>query len=252
MGHVTPEIISADALAGNVVDDDRLDRLLELANPVPNARLEALPPELLAGLRQVVSDRIAKRHRRPRTTAVLALLAATLVLGGVGAAIAAGSGAHTGVFGPSDSTRRPGIESLVDSTEFLDQSAPDILNVIDGFALKYPLPPGGTWDTFKKPYPHKERGYVQMTGLEIRVAFESTCQWQDGWLTAARAKDARSMAAAQTVLDQVPTWPIVGKTVDALGMSEFREIAGAARARNVAEFARLHDLNCRGAHDSPW
>jgi len=250
MGHVTPESISAGALPEGAADDG-LDRLLHLANPLPTPRLEALPSELLADLQEVVRDRLAERRRRPRTTAVLAVLAATLLLGGVGAATAASSGAHTGLFGPAARTSPPGIENLMDSTELLDQSAPDILTVIDGFAVKYPLPPGGTWDTFKKPYPHKERGYVQMTGLEARVALESTCQWQDAWLTAARAKDARSIAAAQTVLDSVPTWPIVRKTVDVLGLDAFQEIAGAARARNLAEFARLHDLNCRGGH-SPW
>jgi hypothetical protein len=218
---------------------------------VPPERLEALPAELLAGLKEAVGERISVRHRRSRAGAAIAVLAATLALGGIGATIAASAGAHTGLFGPQDDTSRPGFTSLMDSSELLDQSAPDILTVIDGFAARYPLPPGGTWDRFKEPYPRRERGYVQTAGLEARVALESTCQWQDSWLTAARTNEAQSMTKAQGVLDAVPMWPIVHRTVDALGVTGLRALASAARTHDVAEFAKLHDRHCNGPH-SPW
>jgi len=204
-----------------------IDEFVAAANPLDSLR-RGLAAEPITARRH---------HAGRRLKATVFLLAAAMTIAGTTAA-AEWVKVHTGVFGP------PGMAGESDASELLREDSPEILGLIDKFTVKYPLPPGGSWNRFKKPWPHKTEGYMQMTGLEGRVAVEAICQWQGYWLVARQSGDSNAQVAALHVLDSSPDWPII-RRIDGGGfVDNLRQRAQFAHAGKVAEFQHLYELNC--------
>jgi hypothetical protein len=183
-----------------------IDEFVAGANPLPSVGRFITADHRIAldSLRKGIAGQPFTARRRPagrRLKATMFLLAAAMTIAGTTAA-AEWVKVHTGVFGP------PGMTES-DTSEWLREDSPEILGLIDKFTVKYPLPPGGSWNRFKKPWPHQSAGYMQMTGLEGGVAVEAMCQWQGYWLAARQSGDTSAQFAALHVLDSSPDWPII-------------------------------------------
>jgi hypothetical protein len=217
-------------------DDDELDRLLAAANPVDASVLARVSAQSLAELREDIAGERMPTPARPRRRAVILLVAVALTVGATTAA-AGWARVHTGWFGPPGMTEN-------DTSEFLREDSPEIVAVINGLTRKYSLPPQGSWNRFKRGWPRTEKAYMQLTGLEGDVANEASCQWQQFWLDGTAVRDQARAEAAEKVLDQVPSWPIMAK-IDGGNFREYlRKMAALAQAGSVTEFSRLHGLNC--------
>lgn len=228
------------------LEDPGVDALVAAANPFPDHRVRSLQSnadlgELRDGMRAVPRQRTSMWRSPGIGKAFLVVLAVAVLVAGIGAVW----GAHTGIFG------RPGYTES-DTSEYLRADSPEILTVIDRYAVKYALPPGGSWNGFKSTFP-RPSGYfgLQTTGLEGMVALDSYCQWRAYWITGYDAQNASEMRTAQKVIDAYPTWAITLKTSDIGAMTEWHRVAAAARAFDGAEMKRLQPLQCGGPANLP-
>lgn len=230
--------------------DSDLDALVALANPLPKEHLAALAVPELAALRDQITrsntlGSSPSRPQRPRRAFRPLLLSGLVLLAAVGGLYAAVWGAHTGWFGA------PGYTES-DTSEWLREDAPDIVTVVDGLTAKYQLPPGGSWSGIRKTYPKPAgSGYIQVTGLESEVSIDAYCQWQHYWIVGYQTHDAAKTAAARTVLDQFPNWPISRKTADPSAIAEWQQIAEFARTNQAGPLEHLYSLNCAGPDTQP-
>jgi RNA polymerase sigma-70 factor (ECF subfamily) len=222
---------------------DDLDRLLAehagpdvdaLDTPEINTALDALGDRILAG----ETRELPRRRRRGAVVAASAALAAALAVGAPAAANLIGL--HTGAFG------LPGMTEN-DTSEFLRMDSPEMPALIDNYGRDYPLPPGGDYERVKESYRKTVADVgpteIQDTGVRADVARVASCQWDVYWLDGYDRHDAAQQAAAQKVLDAIPSWEILKRTSDN-GTDWEQRFAKAARTGNVPAFRYLYSVSC--------
>jgi hypothetical protein len=223
--------------------DPGVDAALASAAPrVP----QASDPELAAALESVRDGIVATPRAVPlrrRRMLVAVGLAAVLVIGSATATMAHLLSARTGEFGAAGMTEN-------DTSEWLRTDAPDFDQVVDHLGAAMPLPPGGDWARAKRGLHSSGPSRIQVSGVEGQLAFEATCQWARYWLAGQARGDARQMARAQHVLDQIPGWRQI-RGVDGGGIADSRrELAAAASRGNAAAvraWATTYDCAITGA-----
>jgi hypothetical protein len=228
-------------------DDAAIDSLMAMADPLPDAHVESIMG--LTGIGALQQNIAAtspgdKRRRfgsRVSRRLALGLAGGALIL----TTVAAGWGVYTGTFGPRGFTEN-------DTSQYLNASSPEIINLIDQYALRYTLPPGGSWNGLKGTFP-KPPGYfgLQVTGLQGAVAFDSYCQWRGYWIAGYEQGNQAKMAQALPVIDSFPDWSITPKVSDPGAMAMWRYVATLADAGNGAQMERLQPLQCGGPANQP-
>lgn len=239
------------------MNDETLDRLVASANRVCNtdldvdSELHCLVPAL-DDLREEIMNTSLLQHpvidmtgparssrRRWRRRAAAGI---TALVVGIGVPAAAYNlMARTGEFGRAGSEEGAG--------EFIRLDAPDAAGVVDQIGASIPLPPGASFEAWKatslRPDPETGGGSLMTeAGIRSSLSYVAACSWTGYWLDGFHRSDPATMAAAQAVLDQIPTWPALvesdgGGVVDAL-----RRRADGARAKDPALFADDYGLNC--------
>jgi hypothetical protein len=118
-----------------------------------------------------------------------------------------------------------------------------ILEMADGIDL----PPDHTFDRLISNLPDEP---TEMTedGIMNMLEFEAGCIWTGYWLEAVAAGDTESQARAQTVLDEIPTWPALnasdgGGVIDA--WTRNAELAAQGDVQGVLD--NLYTNNCTDA-----
>jgi hypothetical protein len=221
-----------------------IDRLVAVASPWSADAVAALPlAEAEAELAERItrSPRAARRPRR-RALRVLGVGVAALALTGAGWATLT---ARTGLFG-----RGAGFEEGAGEVIRLD--APDAEVVVDRIARHIVLPPGGSFERWKADNLRPAVGGgrpvgVTMTesGIESSLSEVAACEWTGHWLDGHARGDRAQMAAAQQVLDQIPSWPaIVGNDGDGGVVTFLRRRAEGARAGDPSRFIDEYTVNC--------
>lgn len=142
--------------------------------------------------------------------------------------------ARTGAFSPENG---PGDENIR-----LD--APDAPAVILELGASITLPPGGTFDRVIDNLPNEPTQTSEL-GLMVNLEFHAGCLWTGYWLDAVASGDTDGQAAAQAVLDQIPTWPALnaadgGGVVDA--WTHNAQLAAAGDVQGVLD--NLYTNNC--------
>ncbi len=225
--------------------DREIDARVARANPLPDvSRQSPAHDGAMASLRDAIIATPLPKPRRWWRTKKARFIVGAAVVGMAGAGW--GWSAHTGTFG------QPGLTEN-DASEFLNGDSPDILHWVNLYTAKYTLPPGGSWHGLRSTWPKPSGwGVIQVTGIEGEVSFDAYCQWRMYWITGYGGHDGAKMAAAQTVLDQFPDWPITQKTSDpSSAIPMWRTVASLARMGNVVEFKSLYRGQCGGADMAP-
>ncbi|MHB8393451.1 MAG: hypothetical protein ACYDC5_02885 [Candidatus Dormibacteria bacterium] len=235
------------AIQSTPQDDTAIDIRVAMADRLTDAYLESIMGLTgIGALQQNIVATSAGNKRRRFGSRVSRRLAPGLAGGSlILATVAAGWGVYTGTFGPRGFTEN-------DTSQYLNASSPEIINLIDQDALRYTLPPEGSWNGLKSTFP-KPPGYfgLQVTGLQGAVAFDSYCQWRAYWITGYEQGNQAKMAQALPVIDSFPDWSITPKVSDPGAMAMWRYVATLADAGNGVQMQRLQPLQCGGAANRP-
>lgn len=122
--------------------------------------------------------------------------------------------------------------------------APDAPDVILEMGASILLPPGGTFDRVIDNLP-SEPTQTSELGLMVNLEFHAGCLWIGYWLDSVASGNDDARAAAQAVLDQIPTWPALnaadgGGAVDA--WTRNAQLAAAGDVQGVLD--NLYTNNC--------
>ncbi|MGI8515844.1 MAG: hypothetical protein ACR2NT_12100 [Acidimicrobiia bacterium] len=138
-----------------------------------------------------------------------------------------------------------GTQWVCDSSELIRLPAADAEQVVDLLAVDIPLPPGVTFDRWKEHYLNPDaQTWESEIGIRGSLAFTAACEWTGYWLEAFDQGDSTTMAAAQEVLDAIPTWPAV-VAVDGGGVADaLQNRANGARTGDPSLFIDEYRINC--------
>lgn len=136
-------------------------------------------------------------------------------------------------------------QRVCDQSELIRLPAADAEQVVEQLAVDIPLPPGVTFDWWKEHNLRPdEQTWDSETGIRGSLAFTAACAWTGYWLEAFDNGDATTMAAAQEILDAIPTWPAI-VAVDGGGMANAMQTrADGARAADPSLFIDEYRINC--------
>ena len=107
---------------------------------------------------------------------------AAVVVAGGGAAAAGAISAHTGRYGLPGSTEN-------DTSEYLNENAPDLLKVARGYAKGVDFAPGHSAEDYLGYFQPTEPSEMQVTGVEGTITTMAMCSWKRTWLDAQQRKD---------------------------------------------------------------
>ena len=217
------------------------DIRLRAANPV--GEVAALPESVIAAEVHAIAaatppaDRVPRRRRPRRRTALLAALALLVAVPGAAGAIEA-AGIHTGWF-PSagDTESAPG-------EEYLDTGSRAIVPVVRELSARLPLPAGDSWAPLLARWPDPEGALMQRSGIGAEVEWYARCRWQAAWLRANRAGDPDAAAASAAVLRSAASWPFTVATDGGGVVTSQRAVAAAAAAGDAGRVHADHRANC--------
>lgn len=238
------------------MNDRELHELLVSVAPVTHedvaaARLGATAEEvrgaIVAGdytLETSTGEADAPRRRRRRRSARMVIVATTaaVLIGGTAAATVLVE-ARTGRFGL-------GPRSEDGSGEFIRLDAPGSAGIVNELGADIPLPPGGTFERLKSTLlrPDRDGHGVEMTesGIVSTLSYDAACQWTGYWLDGHERNDERQKAAAQAMLDRIPTWPAIVSSDGGGVVDQLVRRAEGARADDPSRFLQDYRINCTG------
>ncbi|HJV09635.1 MAG TPA: hypothetical protein VJ653_08130 [Acidimicrobiales bacterium] len=216
-----------------------VDELVRAATPCPDDLLASLPLEQAEA--QLCAAIVARPPLVvvPRRRVTRVLVAGVVALSLTAAAWAVGP--RTGLFGGG-----PGSEE--GSGEFIRLDAGGAGAILDDIAQRVSLPPGGSFEQAKthlqRPEPDGRGRVMTESGIEAAFAGVAACQWTGYWLDGYQRGDAAQMARAQTVLDQIPTWPIIVASDGGGYVALLTRRAEGARAGDPSGFLPEYRVNC--------
>lgn len=182
------------------VTDDDLDARLR-AFRLPDS---ALPPQAMAMLARETRERA--RRRSVRAAAVWGAATAALAVGAVTAGPAVAHSVQT--FLAQSGWTSWGTE-VVEGSEFIDTSAPDLAEYVDTiYPADLPLAPGQTREgVISTVVSLQSPGLRQEVGLRRDIERQIRLGWLEEWIDAYQVVDSGRMASAATVLLDSATWP---------------------------------------------
>jgi hypothetical protein len=218
-------------------DDGVLAAVATLAGPAPatDPDVAAALDELVAGIPAAARrERLARRRHRNRRAA--AVVGAVVALGT--AAAGWGHFAHTGWFGVPGMTEH-------DTSEWIDLSAPDLREAVDGIVARdLPLPAGVTRADgvayVSRPYDAQ----VTATGLRSQYEGWARCAWLTAWERADGRDDAAAAGRAADALEASAAWPATVATDGGGVVDHVREVARAAAAGEAGPVRDELRANC--------
>ncbi len=172
---------------------------------------------------------------------IVATTAAVLIGGTAAAAVLVD--ARTGTFGL-------GGRSEDGSGEFIRLDAPGAADIVDELGEDIPLPPGGNFERLKstllKPDPDGTGIQMSESGIVNTLSYDAACQWTGYWLDGHERGDEQQKAAAQAMLDRIPSWPAIVSSDGGGVVEQLRRRAEGARANDPSQFMQDYQINCTG------
>lgn len=213
------------------ISDERLDALFAAANPLPDNMAGQLPlDDEYNDLFAFVS---AAPRRRHSLAVVVAAASAVLVSGGVAAA--AWHGSDTGIVAH---------EGTVGSSDLLDTSGDDFVELAHDATRAIPFPPGDDADAYIRAALPPGSGLMSVNGVRVTLSYDAQCAWQGYWLQAFDDGDAAALDTSTTVLQQIPTWPWLAASDSSGVIDQARTVAAAAAAERDDPVRQVWSANC--------
>ena len=229
------------ASAAPFTDDDVASAHLESAAEKMREVIMASGHTLQTNIGDAGTARRRRRRRRSPRMVIVATTAAILIGGSAAAAVFVE--ARTGRFGM-------GGQSEDGSGEFIRLDAAGAADIVDELGEDIPLPPGGSFERLKSTLlmPDPDGAGIEMSesGIENTLSYDAACQWTGYWLDGYERRDTRQKAAAQAMLDRIPSWPAIVSSDGGGVVDQLRRRAEGARANDPSQFMQDYQVNCTG------